>query len=229
MFDIHRGPQDEYGEFDHDRVGEYVDGLMQEFAASPEGKALYDAGEDLHGVAFMLEYSLGYLGLTPPKMTLRDFNEVVFQLIPKKVSTPAESGPGFIREIKGFWEFAQRQYGLRNAAPILATLGEKAMERLRQALADPANFGMAKSFIMAGQEAGYDMTTQKGMEEFTAIYNASLLSRSLPSPLQPRLSMRPSFDRALLDLPPDSPPSNYKQEKRKERKRQRQARKRNRR
>jgi hypothetical protein len=41
----------------------------------------------------MMEYAINYPGVTPPEMSLADFNEVVFELFPRKVSTEAESAP----------------------------------------------------------------------------------------------------------------------------------------
>lgn len=37
----------------------------------------------------------------------------------------------------------------------------------------PPNW-MAKSFMMAGKNAGFDMTSEKGMQAFNAFYNANL-------------------------------------------------------
>jgi len=39
---------------------------------------------------------------------------------------------------------------------------------------DPARFGMAKSFFMMGQSAGFDMTKQEDMDSFVKLYNAGL-------------------------------------------------------
>jgi hypothetical protein len=217
MFDIHR--------VNFKKLDEYIDGLMDEFAASPEGKAALEAGDDLAGAQWMIHFALNYLGVTPPKMKLRDFNEVVFEIIPRQFSTEAENGPGFIRDMQAFWQFAQRQYGLSTAATILAMLGEQAGKRLQEKLADPANFGIAKSFVMAGVEAGFDMTTKEGMDQWKTVYNERLINRPLPAraPLVLDLRSDPFW------LPADDRTPAQKEQKRKERKRQRQARKRNRR
>ena len=37
---------------------------------------------------------------------------------------------------------------------------------------DSSKFGMAKSFFMKGQEAGFDMTNEKDMNRFMKTYNA---------------------------------------------------------
>ena len=222
MFDIHQKVSTRDGELDERKVGDYIEGLMEEFAASPEAKPLVDSEDGIGWAATMMEYALDYLGSTPPRMSLGDFNEVVFDLFPRKVSTDPESAPAIVNELRAFWQFLRRQYGLRNADRILAALGSDAGERLRQKLADPSNYGMAKSFFMLGQQAGFDMTTQEGLNEFMLAYNSGLAARRL-SP--PPLAETDDF----LMLPPVNPLSpKQREEKRKARKRQRQARKRNR-
>jgi hypothetical protein len=224
MFDVHQPITDRYGELDEGRIGDYIDGLIDEFARSPEAKPLLDEGDNLSDAGFMMDYAVNHLGKTPATMSLRDFNEVVFGLLPEKLSTPPENGPRIVAVLRAFWSFLRRQYALPNAAPILKSLDDNAGRRLQAELANPANWGMAKSFVMRGYEAGYDMTTQEGVDAFMAEYNRGLLGGPLPGPLDvPPLP----FDDKLLPLPPT--PHKARDAKRKERKRQRQARKRNRR
>lgn len=235
MFNIHQKIDTRQGEIDERRAGEYMSGLMEEFAASPEAQPLIEKYGNVGWAHSMMEYSINYLGLTPAKMTLRDFNEVVFELIPRKVSVEPDSAPQIIDELRAFWSFIQRQYELTNAAKILEALGSGAAEKLRGELANPQNYGMAKSFVMTGQQAGFDMTTQEGMDAFTLAYNASLagrrlegLQRSLAEQQLPLDADFNDFDEGLPILP--SPPtSGQREQKRKQRKAQRQARKRNRR
>jgi hypothetical protein len=227
MFDIHQQVYDEDGKHDEGKVGDYIDGLMQEFAASPEGKGLLDAGKDLGWVGMMMEYGLSHVGVTPAEMSLPDFNEIVFELFPRKVSTEAESAAEIIEQLTAFWQFVQRQYGLANAGKILQTLGPSATDRLYKLLADPSNYGMAKSFFMQGQKAGFDMTTQEGLDEFMHVYNSQILSRG-PAAFPPDIlpPPGPAFD--VLGLGASGLTPKQRAEKRKAHKRQRQARKRNR-
>jgi len=44
---------------------------------------------------------------------------------------------------------------------------------LQAELADSSNFGMAKSLLSQGKDAGFDMTTQEGLNQFMLSYNAS--------------------------------------------------------
>ncbi|MDB5309847.1 MAG: hypothetical protein JWO38_4049 [Gemmataceae bacterium] len=133
-----------------------------------------EAGRQIGWAAMMMEYAINYTGHTPPEMTLSNFNEVLFELIPRKVSTEPETAEEIVTELRAFWSFLSRQYGLDNAPKILATLDDRAVDRLEAELADPANFGMAKSFFMTGKNAGFDMTTPEGLAAFQDVYNASL-------------------------------------------------------
>jgi len=42
--------------------------------------------------------------------------ELLFDIFPRKVSADAEEAPQAIRELQAFWQFAQREFQLENAA-----------------------------------------------------------------------------------------------------------------
>ncbi len=220
MFDIHQSLHSQHGEIDEERVEKYINGLMDEFVNSAEAQPVFDQYGSSDWPVLMMQYALDYLGVTPHEMSLREFNEVVFELFPRKVSTEPESAASIVAELRAFWTFLNRQYGLTNAVPIAASLTGTAVKRLERELANPANYGMAKSFFMRGMAAGFDMTTQEGISEFMNAYNSGLAGgageiEDIPSP--PMIEDFPS---------PLSP--KQRAEKRKKRKAQRQARKRNR-
>ncbi len=48
---------------------------------------------------------------------------------------------------------------------------------------DPAMFGMAKSIIMKGRDAGFDMSDEEEMGKFIELYNASMKSGATPGGL----------------------------------------------
>ncbi|HWG45083.1 MAG TPA: hypothetical protein VN688_20100 [Gemmataceae bacterium] len=222
MFDIHQSIFDPDGEIDSERVESYIDGSMREFVASAEAQPVFDQYGNGGWPAMMMEYAIDYLGVTLPEMSLANFNEVVFDLFPRKVSTEPESAPSIVAELRAFWHFLQREFGLANAKPILASLTDAAARRLEKALANPANFGMAKSFVMRGIEAGFDMTTEKGIAEFTALYNSRLPGGGASEIDE----IPPAFP--FVELPPSPLSPKQRADKRKKRKAQRQARKRNR-
>lgn len=223
MFDIHQRIVDEHGEIDWERVEPYIDGLMREFAESPEAQPIIEREGGVGWAGTMMDYAVNYCGTTPAKMTPADFSEVVFALFPRKVSTDPERASEIVAELKAFWSFVHRQYGLRNAEAILSTLDEQAIGHLKEELSDPSNYGMAKSLFMLGTAAGYDMTSQKGLDQFMVAYNASL-----PAGAGPVWGDGDEFgDAGDWSIPLSPGPA--RRERRKKRKTQRQARKRNRR
>lgn len=226
MFDIRQEIRNEDG---HEFVRDYIDGLMKEFAVSPEADEFLASYGRLSWSAMMMEYAINHVGVTPPDMTLADFEEVVFDLFPRKVSTEPESAARCIHELRAFWTFLQRQYGLANTAKILETLDDEAIVALQEKLADPANYGMAKSFVMAGMKAGYDMTTNEGSAAFMQVYNANLMASKLSAPSFPNLGEDYGLEKDLDPLPPSPMSWDERAKKRQEKKKQRKAKKRNRR
>ncbi len=219
MFNIYQTILNEHGWVDFDRYDAYADGLMGEFEASAEGKGLAQAGGDLGWVDMILRYGVDYLGVTPGDMSVADVREVLFELIPAKVSTPADGAVEIVTSLRAFWSFVDRQYALPAAREILATLNDHAVLRLKKQLADPGNWGFAKSFAMAGMEAGYDMTTQEGLDAFVKVFNRSLPSAGLAPSLR--------WGGESLWRRPEEPDS-IRESRRKARKKQRQARKKSR-
>jgi hypothetical protein len=162
---------DEYMEA---QAEEYREQLIDLFGKSPEGQALLQEGIQLHWADTMLEFAIGHLGVMPPKVTPADLREIVFELIPRKVVTEPDSAPEVIQELRGFWTFAGREFGLRNAPACLKALDDRATRRLEKALGDPASFGMAKSLVTMGVARGFDMSTPEGMQEWVDTYNAEI-------------------------------------------------------
>ena len=224
MFDFYQSIHDEHGEQDEEQVEEYIDELMEQFGESPEAQPVLVAYGNIGWAGSMLEYFFNYIGSSPAKMTTRDFNEVLFELIPRKVSVEAERAGEIVAELRAFWSFVLREYASKNAPGILAILDDNATSRLRKLLSDPGNFGMAKSFCTLGAQSGFDMTSQAGLNEFMAVYNAKILAGQQQAPLPI------SRTSAFLELPsPERPTGALLEEKRKARKQQRVAKKRNRR
>jgi hypothetical protein len=225
MYDIHQSIVDEHGELDEVRAEEYADGIMAEFAGSPEGQTIEKEYGSIGWAATMIDFAVDHLGHAPAQMTLADFNEVLFDLFPRKVSAEAERAGQIFSELRAFWSFVYRQYRLDNARQILASLDDRTATRFEKEFANPASFGMAKSFVMLGTKAGFDMTSPEGLAAFQAAYNASLPINQ-PAPLLLGPLERP--DLSLPGTVPGKLTGEALKKKRQEKKRQREAKKRNR-
>jgi hypothetical protein len=148
--------------------------LTDQFAASPEGRAITERGTELGWAGVLLHYAMTYPGVTPPTMTTDDLEEVVYELFPRKVVTEPGDGAEIIQELHAFWRFLQRAYHLPRAPQMLALLTPQAAQRLERKLQDPTNFGMAKSFVRLGMEMGFDMESPEGMRAWVEAYNATV-------------------------------------------------------
>jgi len=148
--------------------------LMEQFAASPEGQTITQGGTKLGWARAMIHYAIAYPGVTPPAMTESDLEEVLYDLFPRKVITERGDATEIISELQAFWHFLERVYQLPQAKPMLAHLTPQAARRLERELQEPANFGMAKSFVLMGKEAGFDMESPEGMHAWIEAYNATV-------------------------------------------------------
>jgi hypothetical protein len=160
-FNIHQRVVDRDGMPREQIAHEYKEQLIQLFEQSPEGQILQDEGIESGWASMMIDFGLNYLGKTPPQMSPGDLREILFDLFPRKVSASADEAPEVIRELQLFWQFLQREFHLENAAACLNILDNKAIRQLKEEMSNPANFGIAKSFVMMGMQRGYDMTSEE--------------------------------------------------------------------
>jgi hypothetical protein len=119
----------------------------------------------------LLQYGASYLGVTPATMTVADLNELLFEIFPRKVSMEPEDAGITILEVNAFFRFVHRKYSIAGAKKLAGSLNGKAAKRLAGELGNESNFGIAKSSFARGTAAGYDMTTQDGLDQFAMFYN----------------------------------------------------------
>jgi hypothetical protein len=184
-FDINEAVFDEQGRYLEEKAVRYEEALMDQFAASPEGQAIKERGTELGWARAMIHYAITYPGVTPPTMTPNDLEEVIYDLFPRKVITERGDGAEIIQELRAFWRFLQRVYQLPQARQMLAHLTPQAARRLERELQEPANFGMAKSFVLMGKQAGFDMESPEGMRAWVEAYNATVAPRMAAASLHP--------------------------------------------
>ena len=174
-FDIRQNLFDRDGMPVEKKVGHYLQELIRLFRESPEGQALEDEGlYPGFWINSMVEYGIDYLGVTPARLSPDQLRELLFDIFPRKVSADADEAPQAIRELQAFWQFAQHEFQLENAAACLKVLDDKAVRQMKKEMSNPANFGMAKSIMMMGKAHGYDMTTEEGINEWIVTYNAEI-------------------------------------------------------
>ena len=168
LFDINQAVFDEQGTYLEGPALGYEEALMEQFTTSPEGQVITQKGTELGWAGVMIHYAITYPGVTPATMTANDLEEVIYDLFPRKVITEEGDGAEIIHELRAFWHFLERVYQLPQAPQMRARLTPQAARRLEHELQKSANFGMAKSFVLMGKEAGFDMESPEGMQRQVA-------------------------------------------------------------
>jgi hypothetical protein len=130
----------------------------------------------------VMDLGADYFGHTIATLGATDLREVLFDLIPRKVSIEPSKAPWIIEETRAFYTFLKREFGLKQADSCLRVLGGNAVKKLESALSDSSNFGMAKSLFMAGADAGFDMQSKEGIEAWMQSNQGKPLPPSIPIP-----------------------------------------------
>ena len=192
---------------------EYIPELLRVFASSPEGQAYLDAQpEDEQYIGDwagnFVQFGYLYLGVPLPKIKETHAREILLNLFPRKLSLfDPDEAETIVPELIAFWEFLKRQYKQRHSKKILAFL-RQIEPTFADTMNDPSNFGMAKSFLASGQAAGFDMTTQEGVEAYQQEYNRQLRETGSTPPGFPAFSkpQPPPMDSSPFQLPEGVPP-----------------------
>ena len=106
------------------------------------------------------------------------------EIFPRKASMDAEHCGDVTAEIAAFWRFVDRIHDVEAASEIAETV-ERLTVRFRKAMSDSSNFGMAKNMFILGDQAGYDMAPQEGLEEYMMAYNEPSRFEHLPEETVP--------------------------------------------
>lgn len=205
-FDIYQLDQMDPDEADNEKALEnYQDALLEQFSESPEGQAYL---QNNPGMGFwinqLIYYGYIYNGVTIPQMTDDDVEEIITDLFARKISLVADNdGNDAIPELVAFWQYLKREYKLPDADAILKFL-HQIEPRFKNIMNDPSKFGMAKSFMMMGQEAGFDMTSEEDINKFMLYYNATMAAQNRgldmplpgPAPFEPFGERTSSLSRA---------------------------------
>jgi hypothetical protein len=165
---------------DDERKAELDDELIKRFVASDEAKG---RGEAVW-CRQVLDLAWNYVGATAASLDAGALDEVLFTYLPRKVMVDASDARAIVEECRAFFGFVAREFSHRPARACLRLLDDEAVDDLEEALADDDSFGMAKSFVMAGSEAGFDMSTQEGIDEWLRVNRKALdaTRESLPRP-----------------------------------------------
>lgn len=171
-FDFSPDLIDEDGEFDQDEVDAYFETLQEQFEESSECASLSD--QDHSYLSLLLSFGLDYFRALPTTLLEGELREILFDLIPRKVTMEADEAAPLVREFRAFFRFLHREFSVTSAARLATICDESAARKLKSKLSDSSSFGLAKSFFSAGRAAGFDMTSEDDIAAFTSAYNQQM-------------------------------------------------------
>ena len=200
LWDDPRFRQEEYVTDDH--FDAWLDELIHRFYESPEAAVLLDL--DGSFLDLILRLALDYEGVVPADIDSGTLQVLLLHLFPRKVSIDPNTAGALVREAEAFFRFAGREFGAERAEQCCRVLDERLAAELARRLGDPSRFGMAKSFFGAGKAAGFDMSSQQGLDAFVLAQNAARLAET----------------EAALGRRDDVPRSDKKETKKKKKKRE---------
>lgn len=191
--DIHQmDGYEDYSEESDLALEKFVDTLIDQFLESPEGKAHLEIFKEAgFWIRMLLDYGYRYEGLTPPTMSGEDVEDVLAEILPRKVTLSSrEEVEDAIPELKAFWQYLKREYALKQSDEILESLDE-IEPHFADLMFDNSRFGMAKSLVMAGSDSGFDMSDPDEMNKFFHQYNQQQLGEIRAEEGRPSASWNP--------------------------------------
>ena len=161
-------------------IESYIDDIVKQFSQSPEGQAHAVQYPEIGSwIFYLIDFGYKYEGFVLSQMTKDDMKTMMEDLLPRKVALANKSeAEDAVPELVAFWSFLEREYNFKNAKGIINYL-LSINDKFPDWMFDPARGGIAKNFFLSGIEAGFDMSSQEGMNTFKEIYNTQLDKKSL--------------------------------------------------
>ncbi|WP_428263536.1 DUF6930 domain-containing protein [Haliangium sp.] len=157
-------------EIDPEARARLEDELLFRFSSSPEARSLCCVGQ----CGLVMDFAASYIGATIATLQPTELSEVVFDILPREAILDPSDAELVIEQNRALYRFLKREFDLEQADACLRVLDGDATERLEEALSDSRNFDRTKAFVMAGREAGYDMSTEEGVDAWALATIGSL-------------------------------------------------------
>lgn len=188
-FDIHAPVLDARGDIDDAAAEAQEKELFARFAASPEAAPFLERGDAVGFARKMLFFARFYQDVTVTTMSAEDLVAVLLDDFPGEMLCQPEEAPAIVAQVRAFWSYVKRAFGLPNADACLVALDEGMALALAHELRNPDKFRGSKAFLWHGLEAGFDVTTDAGLAAWTRAYDESLPDLE-PWRAQPRVPVR---------------------------------------
>jgi hypothetical protein len=167
-------------EEDGEDSGESPGELIEEFMESPAAKALplplhVDAAVI---VDWLLHYARDYRDASPRDLDEDVLEEVLLDLFPRKISAELETFEHVAPVLETFLRWLGSQGVLADGERLARVVGQWGRRIVANA-SDPANWGMAKGFVMQARSEGVNVEDPEELRRYMAVYNERIAGRRL--------------------------------------------------
>jgi hypothetical protein len=164
--------------------------IVRSFLASPEGQGV----EVTHLPRAVMEFARNYLETNIVWLRAPDLREILFEIAPRKMVVDVSMAGAMVAECRAFFTFLKREYGFSQTDACLRLLSHNAEERLEEAFSDSSRFGIGKSLVMAGKDAGFDIESEEGLRAWMQEIEGKPLPPGIALPgLPPGLALPGTF------------------------------------
>lgn len=178
-------------ELTDEQQADYLKQTTQAFAQSPEGQCVIDRLGACSWIDSLLNFGLSYRGEIDKEMDVDSIEDFLFDYAPRKMVVEADCAADIVFELLRFWEFQEREHQHPQAASIIRYLLSSGIDlEFQRALAEPDNYGPAKSLFMDGLAAGYDMSCEEGISQYVDACTDAFL-RARPGRFPPTMVSPP--------------------------------------
>jgi hypothetical protein len=173
--------EDEYSDEKLDANVEKAVTYWKEFSTSELFSELTESEkeESRFIVEMFAEYMYAYNLVPVEKWNVQDMEEICTDILPRKVTSEGSFFHSMAPVLSAYFQFLDMKSGVVVDASGMASRVQALGPTIVKNGMNPRYWGMAKSFFMAAQEAGYDITDETEIHRAMADYNARLLSDHL--------------------------------------------------
>ena len=137
----------------HDRLSTQ---LEKNYQASPEAKAINNAASVS---SLLMSFSFNYLNCTIATLSPGNLEEILYEIIPRKVMMPASEAPAMVEDARAFFSYLKRNYQSEYADKCLSVISDDTATKMAKAMNNPNLFGMGKS--MLSEDTGFPFNSSE--------------------------------------------------------------------
>jgi hypothetical protein len=116
-------------------------------------------------IQMFAEYAFNYEGDQPREWTVYTVETVCCGLFPRKISASAKDIGAIVDTLVAFFDWLHQE-GIHPQAAKMRDKAKNLKPQIIKIASNPSNWGMAKTMVMGGMAAGYDMTDQSDIDAY---------------------------------------------------------------